>query len=467
MAIIPAFNNNFFNNIPPATGTPLATPVRTPVATPVGTPLIITPVGTPLATGLLEQELIFRNSPEDEQASFLLPLAVTDEFFEEIFFTQERQQVRSLLGNLKERGIELSLRIHFFSRIIFTRLQLLPEEMESLKAEISSYSQPDQKIIYRLANRHSRISIVRIMNQLGWGVQEPRMWSHSPSIFAADMDALQMRNAVLFLFRKALLRGCLKKKSTFNYDPCQYRRKSHHDGTADVGRMLGSFFFNETAQKIQREEMAEQNVQKGMPRPIVIAPDKVIVIDDDAFPVTVQCQTDLSDRECQNITFPHSGQKISLFAKEMVPCKRSASLEEVSFLFNVVRKTEYWDLHSENVIITQDGLALIDTEMKNFRGVGSVCFGEGIDELQKPKYTARTLVFPKNPEPLEDMVKQWEMDWAQHKEQRLQERKMRLAAETAALKASGCFYGCTFMFTEEELFPPNADRQPHVDEQKN
>jgi hypothetical protein len=366
------------------------------------------------------------------------PALMREDACEEVLFTQKQKVIRLFLEVLEDKQIVLSPKMKLFGYIALDQHAMTPEELESLKMDIGAYSRADQRMIYRLANIHSHVSIVRVMNELGWGVKEPRLWSHSPSIFAADMDAAQMRNSVLMALKRMMV-----KRSAFKEEG--YRRKWNRFGEADFGRVLGALFFERNVFQIAQE--------MGIKELTVGAPKKVIVIDDDAFPLIIDCGIDLRQKECQNLRC--TSKKLALYVEEIEPFDRRPTDNEMTLLLRSVRLAEYWDLHNENVMVTETGLRVIDTEMKNYRGVGSDCFGQ-YDQLngEGDFWKARGTVFDIAPrQSLYEIIDGWEQDWAQNRQQRIEERRTRLVIETAALQESGCIGGCTFVFTEGELFP--------------
>jgi hypothetical protein len=365
------------------------------------------------------------------------------DILEELMHTQESEVMRLFLEVAKEENVSMTQRQELFVRVMFAEEPMAEEQMERLKTDIQQLTYAEQKIVYQLANAHSRVSVVRMMNDLGFKRQEPPMWRDSPSLFAANMDAAEMRDATLAYLREEGTQGNVVTRSFFqaNFDQQRYILKNQK-GSNHLGRKLG-----------ERHSRAKAN-QLGLKH--LKIPRKIVVIEDEALPLTLTVIPDIADSARNQLECPKEAVRVSVYAEKVFQDRREAKPAAVSELLTWVKAAEFWDAHSENFILEEQGICPIDLEFGNFRSVGSKCFGELGDtfyegEFRKMRDTVRTVLPSLDRAPFLERINGWAADWERNGDRLKEERRRALQKERAALRETGCLKGCTFTFSAEEL----------------
>jgi hypothetical protein len=356
---------------------------------------------------------------------------------------------RSLFNVVKSEGRALSPKAELFLCIACMDEDVGKQELKILEAQIKTLSPKDRRVVYRLANRYSCLPVVRIMNGLGLQRQAPLMQRNTPSIFAANMDVLEMRDRSLRFLADAGLEGNVVTDSFFlkNFKQENYVLKYRRPGSG-IGRTIGAHYAAECGMRVPR---------------------KIIVIDDHAFPLTFHADANLQNHDSINLSTPVG---VMVWAERIIPSKKQVSADEVERLLDFVERSQFWDNHGDNYIVADDEngvprIVLIDSEFGNFMGVGSAYFGECDNsmyhgEFSKLKATVRQLI-PHDAERFIARIDGWKRTCQFQDRELRRERSEQLQREKAALEETGCLGGCTFTVHAHDLAlnrtPPKAPQR--------
>lgn len=319
-----------------------------------------------------------------------------------------------ILKAMDEAGMVLIERETLFKRIAFSEGAVAVEQLRAL-------NERDQRIAFQLANMYTHFTVIQSFRPLGLGRQEPLLRSEGPSIFAYNMDALEMHEHLRAFLKGLRSKGLLLKNSEFT----KPQREKHIRKERDIGRILGRDYIENKARELGLKH--------------VKVPKKIIVMDDDA-PLGLVLDPNLGIRVYS--------QNAKIYAQRINASDRAIRLEEVTELLRLFEATGYSDIHWGNIIIGEDGVYIIDTEFTNF-WVHQFYFEKGRQYGEMAKIIH---ALPKEQQqPLIDELNKKIEGYQKQEEELTAAKKQRAQLEREALKKTGCLCPA-FTYSTAELF---------------
>jgi hypothetical protein len=169
------------------------------------------------------------------------------------------------------------------------------------------------------------------------------------------------------------------------------------NGYLDKGKDFGLLLGTEYIQRIINEN--------GFQYPKT--PHTIAVIPDDATQFTI-----FLDRSFDAVLI--SSRDFSIKAKIVNSDHCLPTEEQAKEFIQTVKQTGYMDLHDSNIFLTSEGAQFVDTELRNFRGVGSMEYEKLLTRFNLPPgaetYLQEKLHKPSGKGPTQMQIETWEKE---------------------------------------------------------
>ncbi|MES2274254.1 MAG: hypothetical protein V4487_08705 [Chlamydiota bacterium] len=211
--------------------------------------------------------------------------------------------------------------------------------------EFKSLDPAFQEDLFRVANIHCHEALIL---RLGWLLnidRSQKMMIKGPAILAANMDGIQTKHRIEEFLTS--LRACdlLLTHSEF----MESRRwLGYINKQARLDRVIGKHYLQYYINKLDLKQIK--------------VPEKVLVIQDDIFKENISIDIGLGTFS-GNPEF--SSTDLTVYSKKIRAVNRKMTPEEDKEFWSLVHASGFSDIHG-NYVIAEDGVYIIDTEMKSF-----------------------------------------------------------------------------------------------------
>lgn len=235
-----------------------------------------------------------------------------------------RDHVERLIAAMESANIPFTDEERWVIRAVQDSTQFEDQDFTVLREE-------QREAIYKIANGfHARQLITRLQT-LGMKREEFDPYRLSiRSMLAPHMDLFAVEAAMKGYFRGLHQADRLLRQDQFSSPG--YRR-------ANFERLLGADFIRSVANRLGCTRITA-------PRMVVVVPESL-----------PRFSVDLSCRSCPG----------TVYAKNIVSSERARGVDEVVDLMRVVWHAQFSDLSQGNILTTEEGFCLVDTEFDSFR----------------------------------------------------------------------------------------------------
>lgn len=313
-----------------------------------------------------------------------------------------------LLNHMEKQNMPLLPRELLFKKLAFSEGQVTTQELKSLSEE-------DQRIIFKLANIYSELNLIRTMKALGFGRTEELLMREGPSIFGCNADAVEMNNRLQCFIDELHSKKLILTKQEFNKHP----KENYIEKGNDIGRILGRDYIEKKVHELNLEH--------------VKVPKKIMVIPDNYTLIEFRIGEDLNIH----------ARNVSVYAEKIKKSTREITSEEIAELIRLFEATGYTDIQWDNLIIAEDGVYIIDTEFDNF-WLADFYFKNGRQYSEMTKIVSALPI--EQQQTLIDELNIKMKTYQENEEKIVEQKRLRLETEQAALNQSGCIYGPRFLF---------------------
>ncbi len=267
-----------------------------------------------------------------------------------------------ILHAMQAQGLPLSAADVWISAADVWMQRAYNNDLEFADTDFIALS-PDLKAqLYRVGNLYCREAFVARLNQLGL---QPPSFAHEPGfILGPNMDIVTIRGEIWNYLQALRRAGRILTQAeyyarypvTSTPDPVDPNSKCRDEGNGFVGK--GSDFGRLTG--TDRIQYTIDALGVSYPK----TPFTIAVLETESDTCTFNISSSRCSCEFSSTSFAVKAQKIPR-PTGYIPDDQ----ESMEFL-HVLQGTGYFDLHDFNIFITRDGAYFVDTEMRNFEGLG-------------------------------------------------------------------------------------------------